>query len=94
MSGSRVYNQAIREAVQKWMLEDKNNTWSELARKLGWTKEGGVGDTSRVKRSLGLQEMYSYVKGQRYTYFSKNIGEGNALAIVRAIGRAPNEFDL
>lgn len=92
MSGRRVYNDKLREAVLRWLGE--GNNWSDLARKLGWMKEGKVGDTSRIKRALGLQEMHSYKDGQRYTYFSKNIGEDNALAIVRAIGRAPNEFDL
>jgi hypothetical protein len=93
VSGSRVYNQPIREAVEKWVGED--NSWSELADKLNWTKGSTTRpDVPRLKRSLGLTESNSYKDGERYTYFSKNIGEDNALAIIRAINRAPNEFDL
>lgn len=88
----KVWNKEIREAVEKWIEE--GNTWGDLARKLKWVKPSGKPDIARVKRSLGLTESHSYKDGERYTYYSKNIHEQNALAIVLAIDRAPNEFDL
>jgi hypothetical protein len=94
--GHRVYNKPICQAVQKWFSEDENNTLSELARRLGWYKSAKDRrpDTMRITRSIGLSSSHSYADGQRYVYLSKNIGEDNAIRILEAIGRAPNEFDL
>lgn len=98
-SGTRVRNKPIREAVEQWLTEDDNNTWSELANLVGWTKtrtRGGkqTADVMRAKRALGLTPSHSYRNGTRYLYNSENIAEGNALRIIEAIGRSPNEFDL
>lgn len=91
MSG-RVYNQPIRVAVERWIAE--GNTWAELARKMGWVRPSGKPDSIRAKRSLGITEMYSYRKGEQYTYHARTLDEGNALRMIEAIDRAPNEFDL
>jgi hypothetical protein len=88
----RVYNKELAKAVLEW-IED-GNTWSDLARLLGWVKPNGRPDPVRIKRALGISECHSYKNGERYSYYAKTLVEANAIKIVEAIGRAPHEFDL
>jgi hypothetical protein len=84
---------AVLEALQRGELE----SFSELALLMGYPKRGGGGDTSRVRRMLGLMKPWGGHRPGGGAYaprFNDSIGYENAVAIVRAIGRMPVEFDL
>lgn len=91
------FARAASEAVSKGRFN-----WSELARGMGYLK-GGSGDTSRLKRRLGLMayspagehESRGRARPSRSRYYTTSvIPYHDACALVRVLGYDPVDFDL
>ncbi len=79
-------NRALRE----WRVAHCGLTPTELARAVGWFDGRGKPDSQRVRRSLGLAS--TMTKGVRY--WRELISYNNAVALARAMGADPVDFDL
>ena len=87
-------NAPIREAVEH-AVASGDYTYSSICRSLGWTRKrvkGGIGDTSRLKRGVGL--LPSKDSSGNCTVFTRTMRYDNAVRVVRAIDRDPVEFGL
>jgi hypothetical protein len=65
-------------------------SWGALARACGYMKKGkeGKGDTTRLKRMLGLS------RRQRAALWNPRIHRASALKIIEALGLDPVDFNL
>lgn len=81
----RVDLEPIQDAVQAYVAE---HSWKELCEALGWMESPTKPESARLQRALGLRKQSSSGKCNR------QINSNTAVSIIRAIGRAPREFDL
>lgn len=97
----RIAVKPLQTAVKRYVNE--GHSWGSLAKEMGWIKPGPdgrmYGDVTRLRRCLGLQQQHSKQRrsdgrGVKYVYCNRRISYDNAVLIVRAIGRAPVDFDL
>ena len=87
-----VPNTDLRELAQR-VVETGQFSWSELSRVI-WPDDqrpNGKADPSRIKRLLGLSQCKDK-KGR--VYRRSFMSYRDAVALVRAVGAAPVDFDL
>lgn len=80
----RVDLQPFQAAIGQ-MLEDPDFSWGEICRRLGWVVEKP--DTSRLKRTLGLQDT-------GYGAFNKTVQYETAVKLCEALGLDPVDVGL
>lgn len=84
-----VPNAPLRDAA-----EAHADSFGDIARRMGWTIRG-KGDSSRLKRTLGLYPAVSTSKaGVRYEKPVRAVRYETALLIVDALGADPVDFGL
>ncbi len=81
----RVPNTEIRLAVIEYLAEYEI-TWTDFAKELGLFTHGTKGDSTRLRRMLGIIP----TNGKR----TQSLSYRNAVKLVRAIGRMPVEFKI
>lgn len=81
----RVDLEPIQDAVQAYVAE---HSWKELCEALGWMESESKPESARLQRALGLRKQSNSGKS------NKRMNHDTAVSIIRAIGRAPREFDL
>lgn len=92
--GEWVPNAPIREAVRRAIGKGEVN-WHELSVRLGWSREHGGythGDTSRLKRRLGIMPNTAARGYERY--YSEYIRYELACAIIRALDLDPVDYGV
>jgi hypothetical protein len=66
---------------------------SQICRNLGWVRETGTADTTRLQRRLGRMTHHSVKGGKTYTSYQKMIKYSLALDIARAAGVDPIDVE-
>ena len=82
---SRVDLDPIQKAVMEYLA--KGHTWKDICVSLGWMESDTAPESSRLQKALGFR-LQSNGKP------NKKMNSDTAAKIIRAINRAPQEFDL
>lgn len=87
----------IQKAVTEYLAT--GHTWSDICKSLGWMQTPTKPESARLQRALGFRNEGSKrrVQGKlkrKRNLSDKRINHDTAVKIIRAIDRAPNEFDL
>jgi len=83
----------LADAVARMQLE-QDLSLSEICRNLGWVKDNGKADTTRLQRRLGRMSCMSTHNGKMYRSTQKTIGYDLASRIAKAAGIDPVDVGL
>jgi len=83
----------LAEAVAR-MQEEQDLSLSEICRNLGWVKDNGKSDTTRLQRRLGRMSCMSTHNGKVYRGTQQTIRYELATRIAKAAGIDPVDVGL